>query len=96
MRNGYNVEQCETAVLTVCYSLEYLKHDPPTELLELLLKYGANPNASDTSSSMTGYHIAAQYGSVEFARVLEKYGGDRDAVDNNKKTPLNYAMEKKN
>lgn len=80
--------------MTVCYSVEYLKHDPPVELLELLLKYGANPNSSDSSNSMTGYHIIAQYGCVEFAEILEKYGGDHDAVDNNKKTPLNYAIEK--
>lgn len=45
---------------------------------------------------MTGYHIVAQYGCVEFAKVLQKYGGDRDAVDDNKKTPLNYALEKNN
>ena len=43
---------------------------------------------------MTGYHIVAQYGCVQFAEILEKYGGDHDAVDDIKKTPLNYAVDK--
>jgi ankyrin repeat protein len=41
---------------------------------------------------MTGYHISSQYGCVEFAKLLDRYGADHNAVDNNKKTPLNYAI----
>lgn len=90
--NGYDLDQeCENSVLTVCNTLEYLNNDPPLDLLELVLSYGANPNSCDETTSMTGYHITAQYGSIEFAKLLEKYGGDHDAVDNCKKTPLNYA-----
>jgi ankyrin repeat protein len=38
-------------------------------------------------------HIAAKYGCKPFVELLVEYGGDYDAVDNNKKTPLNYAVE---
>lgn len=41
-------------------------------------------------------HLAAKYGCLPFVRLLVEYGGDYDAVDNNKKTPLNYAVEEKN
>ena len=64
LESGYNVEEGESVVLSVCYSLEYLRHSPPTELLELLLQYGANPNQCDEKSSQTPFHISAQYGCV--------------------------------
>ncbi len=37
LENGIELDQLEPGcVLEVCYSLEYLRHDPPSELLQLL------------------------------------------------------------
>ena len=37
LRNGYELESnCEEAVVSLCNSLEYLRNDPPVELLKLL------------------------------------------------------------
>ena len=36
LKNGLNIDEVmPDAIISVCYSLEYLSHDPPVDLLKL-------------------------------------------------------------
>lgn len=61
----------------------------------MLLKYGASTSYCEEEESQTALHIAAKYGCLPFVKLLVEFGGDYDAVDNHRKTPLNYAEEGK-
>nr|XP_002739394.1 PREDICTED: ankyrin-3-like [Saccoglossus kowalevskii] len=65
------------------------------ECLELLLQFGADPDAHD-SRGLTALHIACQDGNVGFVQRLLKYNADIDAKSANpskeNSTPLRYAV----
>jgi hypothetical protein len=63
------------------------------EIVELLLKRGADPNVKD-DNGQTPLHIAALWGHVDVVRVLLEHRADPNAKDNDGKTPLHYAAEK--
>ena len=60
------------------------------KVAELLLRKGADPNATD-ADGLTPLHFAAQYGSGELVRVLLDWHANPRARDNGGRTPLQYA-----
>src|SRR5215510_4608946 len=76
---------------------------PNTQLMDLLLQYGANVNAQvsgtktysmriarspSPNEGMTGLHSAAQLGRVEIVRYLLDHGATTTIVDDNGRTPM--------
>lgn len=57
------------------------------EIVEFLLKKGANPNALLVASE-TSLHLAAELGKMEMVPLLLKFGADPNARSNIKSTPL--------
>ena len=72
------------------------------EIMQVLLDYGADPNARDNDGS-TSLHFSSWRkrgntwssgkGTVEGTRLLLKHGAIIDAEDNEGKTPLQLALE---
>lgn len=60
-------------------------------MLELLMQYGANVNASD-SSGQTPLHWCVIRGKAAFAKLLLARGADPHALDAESKTPYNLAL----
>ena len=48
------------------------------------LSYGANPRAASDRDSETAIHLAAQYNQIPFLEVLIEYGGDINAVNDDR------------
>ena len=61
----------------------------------LLLEYGADVNAENTSKQ-NGMHLSCSIGSYEIVEVLLKYGCHHTSVDANKMNPLDYACQNGN
>ncbi len=57
------------------------------DMLELLLKFGVNPNPSNPEG-MTALHSVARTQSVECALLLLEWGADLNAIAGNGRTPL--------
>jgi uncharacterized protein len=64
-----------------------------TELVELLLKHDASPNAQQ-EGGWTALHAAAQSGYRDMAEVLLAHGADLNARAVNQQTPLDLALQK--
>lgn len=62
------------------------------DLVKLLLKHGADPNARQ-QSDFTPLHAAAQNGDLDSIRALLFEGADVNARAADGKTPLDYAVE---
>lgn len=60
-------------------------------MLELLMQYGANVNASD-SSGQTPLHWCIIRGKAAFAKLLIARGADPHALDGESKTPYDLAL----
>jgi uncharacterized protein len=65
------------------------------ELVEFLLKQGANVNQPD-SSGHTPLHIAAFDGSEEIVSLLLAHGEGQELPSGNERTPLEIAKERNN
>ena len=65
-----------------------------SDIVEMLLVQGANPNVRATGD-VTVFHEAGATGQIEVAEMLLKRGGDINATDNSGKTPLAYAVDSK-
>ena len=63
------------------------------ETSEELLRHGANPNIDTFGDKQTPVHYAAKYNSVEALKVLIKFKGDINKLDEMKRTPLFVAAE---
>ncbi|PSR84610.1 ADP-ribosylation factor GTPase-activating protein [Actinidia chinensis var. chinensis] len=63
-------------------------------MLELLLQYGANINASD-SRGQTPLHCCILGGKATFVKLLLTRGADPQAVNGEGKTPIELALESK-
>jgi len=63
------------------------------EIARLLIKRGANVNASQVEGGFTPLHSAAANGNVEFARLLLESGADLNPRMSDGKTPLGVALE---
>ncbi|MCX5655491.1 MAG: ankyrin repeat domain-containing protein, partial [Planctomycetota bacterium] len=64
------------------------------EIARILLEHGANPEvgAGDDTDG-TPLHRACWQGNIEMVLVLLKHGAQIDSVDNNKETPLCFAIK---
>lgn len=60
-------------------------------LLEVLLEFGANPNACNPEG-MTALHSVARTKNVDCAVLLLEYGGDMNMMSSNGRTPLTTAI----
>lgn len=63
-----------------------------SEMLELLLKKGCNPNKKDKEGN-TAMHTAAQYGFVEAIEILAKSGCSIEEFNNQHQSPLHIAAQ---
>ncbi|XP_052185098.1 ADP-ribosylation factor GTPase-activating protein AGD3 [Diospyros lotus] len=75
-----------------CYLLHVACETADIGMLELLLQYGANINASD-SRGQTPLHRCILGGKATFIKLLLARGADPHAVNGEGKTPLELAME---
>lgn len=63
-------------------------------LLELLLKKGANPNEkTNDTEGLTALHISATGGNLKAAELLISYGGNVNEKDPSENTPLHNAVQ---
>ncbi|KAI7997503.1 ADP-ribosylation factor GTPase-activating protein AGD3 [Camellia lanceoleosa] len=84
---GHAVEEIEG-----CSLLHLACETADIGMLELLLQYGANINASD-SRGQTPLHRCIVAGKSTFVKLLLSRGADPQAVDEEGKTPLELAVE---
>ncbi len=70
----------------------YYKVKKMIEIMQLLLKHGADPNAFDRKWDMP-LHLAARRGHIEVVRLLLKYGADPNFENFKGFTPLYEATE---
>ena len=67
------------------------------DVLEVLLKHGADPNArSERYSYHAPIHIAARKNNIQVVDLLLKYGADPNILTQNGSTPLLKALKAKN
>jgi ankyrin repeat protein len=64
-----------------------------TEIVRLLLEYGANPNLG--TYSYTPLHFASEAGNLEVVRALLEYGADIEPVNGDGKTAFQVALEER-
>jgi hypothetical protein len=70
----------------------YAAENRHTHEMGLLIKAGANPNATDTKGK-TALHYAALRGDKKTAKALLKHDANINAIDIAQKTPLDYAID---
>ncbi len=63
----------------------------PGEMLELLIKHGANVEARTNDKALTPLHVAALWHQREAAKALLKHGADKAAISAAGKMPRDYA-----
>ncbi|OVA09670.1 Arf GTPase activating protein [Macleaya cordata] len=83
-----DLEQC----LEGCSLLHLACQTADIGMIELLLQYGANINASD-SGGRTPLHHCILRGRTAFAKLLLTRGADPQAIDMDGKTPLQLAAD---
>jgi len=64
-------------------------------IARLLIEHGANVNAKQPESGFTPLHEAAANGDLDFATLLIDNGAEINAEMNDGKTPLGFAVERK-
>jgi ankyrin repeat protein len=65
------------------------------EIARILIAHGANVNASQPDMGFTALHEAASNGDIEFAKLLLDHGANINAKTSDGKTPLAFALERK-
>jgi ankyrin repeat protein len=66
-----------------------------SDIASLLIEHGADVNAQQVESGFTPLHEAAANGDMELATLLLEHGANVDAEMNDGKTPLAFALERK-
>ncbi|XP_055594473.1 uncharacterized protein LOC129745426 [Uranotaenia lowii] len=59
----------------------------------LMMEHGADPNLRSQEEGMTPLHVAAHLGRAGIVQCLLKFGGDLGIRDDDRKTPIEYAIE---
>ena len=90
LENGANVKAKSTSGMTPIHSVAYNDYDHPAEIIEILLKYGADINAID-DHKRTPLHIAISKMNFKAAEMLLKHGARTDTKDEFGMTPLKEA-----
>ncbi|CAD8059759.1 unnamed protein product [Paramecium sonneborni] len=94
INNSYQVTD-KKILITLLQTSRFLKHDPPIEVLELLLKEGnVKPDEGTDDKFRTPLHLACKYGIKDFIKILIENGADINAIDKKKFTPLMYLQKK--
>lgn len=63
------------------------------DILEILLRHGANVNLIDKDSGQTALHYAISCGHVECVKILLKYGANRNIADSDDVTCMHLAND---
>ncbi|CAD8056791.1 unnamed protein product [Paramecium sonneborni] len=97
INNSYQVTD-KRILITLLQTTSFLKHDPPIEVLELLLKEGnVKPDEGTDDKFRTPLHLACKYGIKDFIKqffkILIENGADINAIDKKKFTPLMYLQK---
>ena len=61
--------------------------------IELLLKYGADPDIQDENRHRTPLFVAARYGKLELVKILAENGADVNKPTKTGRTPLDQAIK---
>ncbi len=61
------------------------------DLVNKLLKVGANPNIADVNGS-TSLHFAVMLGNLDIVKSLLDHNADINLLDNKKRKPIDYAV----
>lgn len=95
--NGFDLtEKNDDCLIQLCITCKFFSDDPPLSTLKLLLRYGADVNAIEKIKFRSPLHYAAKYGMLSFINELIEQGAEIDPIDSKKRTPLNYALKRKN
>ncbi|KAF8532789.1 ankyrin repeat-containing domain protein [Trichophaea hybrida] len=78
---------CTPLAALICFPTTGRRTNSDTEAVELLLKYGADPNDKSYVGTMP-LHMAALRGDFGVIKALVKYGADIEAEDVNGATPF--------
>ncbi len=65
--------------------------DPKPDVVDLLLAYGANPNATN-HYNYTSLHWAAKHGHIKSSEILLSKGANVNAINTNQDLPLDLAI----
>ncbi len=87
-----NVPSKETMKVTPLHSAAAARQP---RIGKLLIQHGADVNAPHSDSGFTPLHEAAANGDLEFAKLLLDNGADVNAKMIDGKTPLDFAVERK-
>ncbi|XP_031628232.1 acyl-CoA-binding domain-containing protein 6 [Contarinia nasturtii] len=63
------------------------------QILEILLKNGANVNLIDKDSGQTALHYSISCGHLECIKILLKHGAQKNITDSDDQTPIDLANE---
>lgn len=63
-----------------------------SEIAELLLKKGANPNRQTVRTGFSALHCAVAYGQIKTTEILLQYGANPSLYNHKGQTPLELAM----
>jgi ankyrin repeat protein len=87
-----NLASRESMKVTPLHSAAAAKE---VEIARLLIASGADVNARQAEMGFTPLHEAASNGNIELATLLIEKGADINATTNDGKTPLAFAIERK-
>ncbi|ARE67579.1 SWPV1-014 [Shearwaterpox virus] len=80
-----NSVNCKTPLM-LASSLGY------TDIIKLLIRYGANVNKRSNFMKKTALHMAVEYGKYEAVKILLEYGADVNSMDIDMYTPMHLTL----
>lgn len=89
IENGADINLTTSGITDLMYAC--MRND--VNVVEALLKYGADPNIED-DCGQTALHMACSNGNRKNVELLLKYGANKDAKDIFDRTPIEIAYQK--
>lgn len=77
-------------------AIEEIEFGGAVEIVQLLLKHGADVNAPYINSKLTPLHAAMFVENLEVLELLLKAGADPNALSDEDRSPLRFAVERDN